>query len=119
MLRMERSCCAWGWLRSGWRSRFPRHLRGREGARPPDQEPDRARRRIEELQCRAAENTVYFASVNCAMPNQSAATSLVDPEGTMMSHVPYGKEDLLVANLDLTRASRFLARRYNPKLYPA
>ena len=71
------------------------------------------------MQCRAAENTIYFASVNCAMPNQSAATSLIDPEGDVVEHIPYGREDVLVADLDLTRATRFLARRYNPKLYPA
>jgi predicted amidohydrolase len=71
------------------------------------------------MQCRAAENTVYFASVNCAMPHQSAATSLIDPQGNLMDHVPYGEEDLLVADLDLTKATRFLAKRYNPKLYPA
>jgi predicted amidohydrolase len=71
------------------------------------------------MQCRAAENTVYFASVNCAMRHQNSATSLIDPQGNLIAHVPYGKEDLLVADLDLTKATRFVAKRYNPKLYPA
>jgi hypothetical protein len=32
-------------------------------------------------------------------------------------HVAYGQEDLLVADLDLTKATRFYATRYAPGLY--
>lgn len=70
------------------------------------------------MQCRAAENGIYFASVNQAMRYQNSATSLIDPQGNLLAHVPYGKEDLLIADLDLTRATRFYARRYKPELYP-
>ncbi|MDE2816146.1 MAG: carbon-nitrogen hydrolase family protein [Chloroflexota bacterium] len=68
--------------------------------------------------CRAEENSVYFASVNQAMRYQNSATSLIDPQGNLLAHVPYGKEDLLVADLDLTKATRFYARRYDPDWYP-
>ena len=68
---------------------------------------------------RAVENTIYFASVNCALRYQDSATSLVGPDGAYLAHVPYGEERLLVADLDLSRATGFCARRYNPALYPA
>jgi predicted amidohydrolase len=67
---------------------------------------------------RAVENTVYFASVNCAMRHQDSATSLIDPDGACLAHVPYGEERLLVHDLDLSRATGLCARRYNPALYP-
>ena len=70
------------------------------------------------MQCRAAENAIYFASVNQAMRYQNSATSLIDPQGNLIASVPYGKEDLLIADLDLTKATRFYARRYNPAWYP-
>lgn len=67
---------------------------------------------------RSVENTVYFASVNYAMRYQDSATSLIDPEGDLVAHVPYGQEGLLVHDLDLSRATGFCARRYNPAFYP-
>ena len=68
---------------------------------------------------RAVENTVYFASVNYAMRHQESATSLIDPDGACIAHVPYGEERLLVHDVDLGRATGFCARRYRPELYPA
>ena len=70
------------------------------------------------MQCRAGENGVYFASVNQAMRFQNSATSLIDPQGNLMAHVPYGQEDLLIADLDLSKAERIYAKRYNPAWYP-
>ena len=70
------------------------------------------------MACRAQENSVYFASVNQAMRYQNSATSLIDPAGRLVGHVPYGVEDLLVADLDLSLASGYYARRYNPAWYP-
>jgi predicted amidohydrolase len=88
---------------------------------------DRAGRRLRKwgasfyekaMQCRAGENSIYFASVNQAMRHQNSATSLIDPEGNLIDRVPYGKEDLLVADIDLSRATRRYARRYKPERYP-
>lgn len=70
------------------------------------------------MQCRAEENSVYFVSVNQAMRYQNSATSLIDPKGNLLAHVPYGREDLLTADLDLSKATRFYAKRYNPDWYP-
>jgi predicted amidohydrolase len=68
---------------------------------------------------RSVENTIYFASVNYAMRYQDSATSLLGPDGECVAHVPYGEEQLLVQDLDLSRATGFCARRFNPAFYPA
>jgi predicted amidohydrolase len=61
--------------------------------------------------CRAAENTCYFASVNCASPGSSTTSAVVRPDGTLLSHQPYGKEGLLIADIDITAATGLLAAR--------
>lgn len=67
---------------------------------------------------RAAENNIYFASVNYALRFQDSATTLVGPEGDRLAHVPYGEEQLLVCDLDLSLATRLCARRFNPAFFP-
>ena len=67
---------------------------------------------------RAAENTIWYASVNHAVRRQESATSLIDPDGNLVAHVPYGEEQLQVADLDLARATGYYAKRYNPAFYP-
>ncbi len=67
---------------------------------------------------RSVENSVYFASVNNAMRFQESATSLIGPDGACIAHVPYGKEQLLVQDIDLSQATGLYARRYNPAFYP-
>jgi predicted amidohydrolase len=67
---------------------------------------------------RSVENTIYFASVNCAMRYQDSATSLLGPDGECLAYVPYGQEQLLVHDLDLSRATGFYARRFDPAFYP-
>ncbi|MGD9892423.1 MAG: carbon-nitrogen hydrolase family protein [Dehalococcoidia bacterium] len=67
---------------------------------------------------RSVENTIYFASVNYAMRYQESATSLLSPDGDCLAYVPYGQEQLLVCDLDLSRATGFTARRLNPAFYP-
>ena len=61
--------------------------------------------------CRAAENTCYFASVNYAGDGYPTASVIVNPDGTVLAHQPYGKEGLLVADIDLDAATGFLAGR--------
>jgi predicted amidohydrolase len=68
---------------------------------------------------RGVENTIYFASVNYALRYQDSATTLIGPEGECLAHVPYSQEQLLVCDIDLQRATRHCARRFNPALYPA
>lgn len=61
--------------------------------------------------CRAAENTSYFASVNCASAGSPSTSAVVRPDGTLLSYQPYGKEGLLIADIDITTATGFLAAR--------
>jgi len=68
--------------------------------------------------CRAQENAVYFASVNQALACQNSATSLISPKGQLLGYIPCGKEDLLVADIDPTLATRLYAKRFRPELYP-
>jgi len=61
--------------------------------------------------CRAAENTCYFASINCASDGSPSTSAVVRPDGTLQCHQPYGREGLLVADLDLATATGLLASR--------
>jgi predicted amidohydrolase len=61
--------------------------------------------------CRAAENTCYFATVNYASPGSPTTSAVVRPDGTLQSYQPYGKPGLLVADIDLEKATRLLAMR--------
>ncbi|HYJ13800.1 MAG TPA: hypothetical protein VEW66_09425, partial [Thermomicrobiales bacterium] len=60
-----------------------------------------------------------FASVNTALRFQESATSVIDPQGVLLAHAPYGEESLLVCDLDLPTATGLMASRYDPALYPA
>jgi predicted amidohydrolase len=61
--------------------------------------------------CRAAENTCYFATVNYASPGSPTTSAVIRPDGTLQSYQPYGKPGLLVADIDLDKATRLLAMR--------
>jgi predicted amidohydrolase len=64
--------------------------------------------------CRAAENTCYFATVNYASEGSPTTSAVAQPDGTLLCFQPYGKEGLLLADLDLTNATGLLAQRYKP-----
>ncbi len=61
--------------------------------------------------CRAAENTCYFATVNYASPGSPTTSAVVRPDGTLLCYQPYGEEGLLIADIDLSAATGFLAGR--------
>jgi len=61
--------------------------------------------------CRAAENTCYFAGVNYASAGSQTTSAIANPDGTLLAYQPYGEAGLLVAELDLSRATRLLATR--------
>ena len=61
--------------------------------------------------CRAAENTCYVASVNCASEGSGTTSTIVRPDGTLQCYQPYGQDGLLVADLDLSTATGLLASR--------
>src|SRR5579863_451015 len=62
--------------------------------------------------CRAAENTCYFATVNCASAGSPTTSAVARPDGTLLCYQPYGKEGLLVADIDIAAATGLLAARY-------
>lgn len=61
--------------------------------------------------CRAAENTCYFASVNCASEGSGTTSAVASPGGTLLCYQPYGEAGLLMADLDLRAATGLLASR--------
>lgn len=66
--------------------------------------------------CRAAENTCFFASVNCAGTGSPTTSAIARPNGTLFAYQPYGKEGLLIADIDTAEATGLLASRYKPSL---
>jgi predicted amidohydrolase len=62
--------------------------------------------------CRAAENTCYVATVNCASAGSPTTSAVIRPDGTLLSYQPYGKEGLLIADIDLAAATGLLAARW-------
>jgi predicted amidohydrolase len=61
--------------------------------------------------CRAAENTCYFATVNFASDGSPTTSAVVRPDGTLLSYQPYGKQGLLIADIDITTATGLPAAR--------
>jgi predicted amidohydrolase len=64
--------------------------------------------------CRAAENTCYFATVNFASFGSPTTSAVIQPDGTVLVYQPYGKEGVLLADIDLDTATGLLAARYKP-----
>src|SRR6185503_6180419 len=60
------------------------------------------------LRCRAAENTCYFASVNCASEGSPTTSAVIAPDGEVIAWQPYGQEGLLIADIDTSAATGLL-----------
>jgi predicted amidohydrolase len=67
--------------------------------------------------CRAAENTCYFATVNCASAGSPTTSAVVRPDGTLLCYQPYGMEGLLIADIDISAATGLLAARCKTGCY--
>lgn len=63
------------------------------------------------MRCRAAENTIWFASVNAASEGSPMTSAIIRPDGTVHCWQPYGQAGLLVADIDLSLATGLLASR--------
>lgn len=61
--------------------------------------------------CRAAENTIWFASVNYASEGSPTTSAVAAPDGTLHAYHPYGEAGVLVADIDLSLATGLLASR--------
>jgi predicted amidohydrolase len=62
--------------------------------------------------CRAAENSIYFASVNCASVGSPTTSAVVNPDGVVLAWQPYGVDGLLMADIDTVAATGLLAARF-------
>ena len=62
--------------------------------------------------CRAAENACFVVTANCASEGSPTTSAVAKPDGTLLSYQPYGKEGLLIADIDLSEATGYLASRY-------
>lgn len=69
------------------------------------------------VMCRAAENTCYFASVNCASEGSGTTSAIAAPDGSLVCWQPYNQAGLLVAELDLAAATGALAARCRADSY--
>lgn len=60
---------------------------------------------------RAAENTIWFASANaCLEPHQNCRSLIVAPDGTIAAQSELRREELVVADIDIDRATRAMFR---------
>lgn len=66
---------------------------------------------------RSIENTIYFASVNYASKYMESATSVINPDGTLNVYQKYGTSGVILADLDLNKATGLLAKRFKNKLF--
>jgi len=69
------------------------------------------------MMMRAMENTIYFASVGYAMKYQESTSSIIAPDGKCIAHQAYGEVGVAVADIDLDKATGYLAKRFKPELY--
>jgi len=60
---------------------------------------------------RAAENTIWFASCNaCLPPHQNCSSMIVAPDGQVSAMAELKQEELVVADIDIDRATRAMFR---------
>lgn len=69
------------------------------------------------MMMRALENTIYFASVNYASKYQEAASAVIAPDGSCLASQRYGERGVLIADIDLSKATGILAKRFKPDLF--
>lgn len=67
--------------------------------------------------CRSMENSIFFASINYALPKQQSTSSLISPAGERLLSAKPKKEELLVYDINPNEATLLLAKRFNPNLF--
>lgn len=66
---------------------------------------------------RAAENTCYFATVNCALDGATTTSAIIAPDGQLICYQPYGQDGILFADIDLSLATGCFAKRLRRSEY--
>jgi predicted amidohydrolase len=64
--------------------------------------------------CRAAENTCFLVTANCASEGSPTTSAVAKPDGTLLIYQPYNQAGLLLADIDLSEATGLLASRFKP-----
>jgi predicted amidohydrolase len=59
---------------------------------------------------RAAENTIWFASCNACLEHQNSRSLIIAPDGQIHAQSDLKREQLLVADLDIARATQAMFR---------
>lgn len=67
--------------------------------------------------CRAAENSIYVAVVNYAIPSSETTSAVINPDGSLLTYQPHGEPGILIADIDPALATGFLASRFRPDDY--
>jgi len=66
---------------------------------------------------RAMENTIYMATSNCTTKFLDSASAIISPDGECLAYQPYGEVGVAIADIDLSKATGLLAKRYRAELY--
>ena len=90
-----------------------------EAFRPEEFADPRSSFHEKSMLCRAAENTIWYASVNCASSGSPTTSAVIRPDGRVHAVQPYGQEGLLVVDIDLDAATGLLASRMRTATGPA
>ena len=69
------------------------------------------------MMMRALENTIYFASSNYGSLYPESASSIIAPDGRCLAYQAYGTTGVIIADIDLEKATGLLAKRFKPQLY--
>ena len=63
------------------------------------------------MACLSLENSIFLASLNCALPYQEAATAVIAPDGECLANLAYAKSGMRIAAIDPNAANRLYASR--------
>ena len=69
------------------------------------------------MMMRALENTIYFVSSNYATRYPESASSIIGPDGRCVAFQAYQQPGVTVADIDQSKATGMLAKRFKPSLY--
>jgi|GEM_PF-1804772 hypothetical protein len=63
------------------------------------------------MACLSLENSIFLASVNCALPYQEEVTAVITPDGEWLANLAYGKSGMRIVAIDPNAADRLYASR--------
>jgi predicted amidohydrolase len=63
------------------------------------------------MACLSLENSIFLASVNCALPDQEATTVVITPDGECLANLAYGNSGMHIVAIDPNAVNRLYASR--------